>query len=127
MEIVTFHISLGKSVIFQSQKRWLFPLFELEEYLINHPLDLSHAEFHDKVVGKAAALLMVRLGAGSVHARVLSKLAQRVLDQAGIPYSYETLVERIDCQTEELLKDIEDPEIAYALLRERAGLDPDRK
>ena len=124
MEIVTFYIWLGKSVIFQSQKRWLFPLFELEEYLANHPLALSHAEFHDKVVGKAAALLMLRHGAGNVHACVLSKLGQRVLDQAGVPYSYETLVDRIDCQTEELLKEVEDPETAFAILRERARLTP---
>ncbi len=127
MENVTLHLTLGNSVIFQSEKRWLFPLFELEGYLAIHPMDLSRAEFHDKVVGKAAVLLMLRLGAGSVHAGVMSKLAQQVLDHAAIPYTFGTLVERIDCQTEELLKDIDDPEIAYALLRKRAGLDPGRK
>ncbi len=124
MELNTFQITLGESVIFQSQSRWLFPLFELEDYLAEHPLDVSRAEFHDKVVGKAAALMMVRLGAGSVYAHVLSKLGRQVLNQAGIPYSFETLVERIDCQTEELLKEVDDLEIAYTLLRERAGFTP---
>ncbi len=124
MDDISFCVTQGRTTLFQSQKRWLFPLFELEDYLAEHHLDLSQAAFHDKVVGKAAALLMVRLGTGSVHARVLSKLGQRVLDQAGIPYSYETLVKNIDCQTEELLKEVDDPGMAYTLLRERAGLPP---
>jgi hypothetical protein len=52
----------------------------------------------------------------------MSKLAQHALDRAGIPYTFHTLVERIDCQTEEIRQDIDDPQAAYAILRERAKL-----
>ena len=38
-----------------------------------------------------------------------------------IAYSYEQLVDRIHCQTEELLATVEDPEEAYQLVKVRAG------
>jgi hypothetical protein len=36
-------------------------------------------------------------------------------------YTYERLVDRIYCQTEELLATVEDPEEAYRLMKIRAG------
>jgi len=120
MSNMTFQVTEHNDVLFESDQRWLYPLFDLEAYLDQHILDLSGAEIHDKVVGKAAALLIARLGAGSVHAHVLSKLGQSVFDAASLPYTYGTLVERIDCQTEELLKEVDDPEQAYLILKERA-------
>ena len=36
-------------------------------------------------------------------------------------YTYELLVERIHCQTEELLAEVESPEDAYRLVKVRAG------
>ena len=38
-------------IIFQSQNHWLFPLFDLEEYLKNHPVDKALLEVQDKVIG----------------------------------------------------------------------------
>jgi hypothetical protein len=38
-----------------------------------------------------------------------------------IAYSYVQLVDRIHCQTEELLATVEDPEAAYQLVKVRAG------
>jgi hypothetical protein len=35
-------------------------------------------------------------------------------------YTYEQLVDRIHCQTEELLATVEDPEEAYRLVKARA-------
>jgi hypothetical protein len=51
----------------------------------------------------------------------LSKLGEAVLHRCGITYSYEQLVDRIHCQTEELLATVEDPEEAYQLVKVRAG------
>ncbi len=124
MKEFTFKVFQSNKVVFQSEKRWLLPLFDFEEYLALHPLDLPTVEVHDKVVGKAAALLIVRLGAGSVRAQVMSKLGQRVLELAGIPFTFGRLVERIDCQTEEILLNIDDSETAYRILRERAHRAP---
>ena len=121
MDNITFQVINNCKVLYQSDKRWLFPLFDFEAFLTQQPLDISRAEIHDKVVGKAAAILILRLGVGSVHADVVSQIACAVFDQARLPYSFGTLVDRIDCQTEEILLDINDPEVAYRILSERAN------
>jgi hypothetical protein len=120
MDNITFKIIQDGKPIFQSEKHWLMPLFDFEDYLKDHPLELSAVEAHDKIIGKAAALLMVRLGIGSAHAEVMSKLARGVFNQASIPHTFHTLVDRIDCQTEEILLDINDPDLAYQILYQRA-------
>lgn len=117
----TLKVLLNNEVVFESGKKWLHPLFELEDYLKNHPLDMSSAEVHDRVIGKAAAMLIARMGAGSAHGEVMSELARGVFLQADIPHKYKKLVARIDCQTEELLLDVNDIERAHEMLVEHAG------
>ena len=63
--------------------------------LDNEPEKLRGAMIADKVVGKAAAGLMVQGGVGEVYADVMSRLALPLFNEAGIPYSYGELVERI--------------------------------
>jgi hypothetical protein len=116
--LTVFH---GGTPIFTSHGTWLHPLFELEEYLAEHPIPPEHLILQDKIIGKAAALLIHRLGFRTVKAGILSTLGESVLQRYGIAYTYEQLVERIHCQTEELLADVEDPEEAYGMLKERAG------
>jgi len=117
---ISLQVSVEGKVIFQSCGHWLIPLFDLEDYLKEHSMDMSRAEIRDKIIGKASALLIVRLGAGNVHGDVASKLAVSVLENAGIPFTFDKLVERIDCQTEEILLDIDDPNTAYEILCKRA-------
>jgi hypothetical protein len=74
----------------------------------------------DKIIGKAAALLIVRLGIRTVHAGILSEPGKAALEMHGIDFSYDTLVPRIACQTEELLASIDSPEEAWLILKERA-------
>jgi hypothetical protein len=107
--------------IFTSHGKWLHPLFELEAYLADHPLSPDHLVLQDKIIGKAAALLVHRLGFRTVKAGILSKPGEAVLQRHRIAYTYEQIVDRIHCQTEELLAEVEEPEDAYALLKLRAG------
>ena len=107
--------------IFTSYGKWLHPLFELEAYFADHAFEPDHLILQDKIIGKAAALLILRLGFRTVKAGVLSKLGEAVLQRHGIVYTYEQLVDRIHCQTEELLATVEDPEEAYRLVKVRAG------
>jgi hypothetical protein len=109
------------SSIFTSHGTWLHPLFELEAYLAVHPIQPENLILQDKIIGKAAALLIHRLGVRTVKAGLLSRLGEAVLQHHGIAYTYEQLVERIHCQTEELLATVEDPEEAYQLVKVRAG------
>jgi hypothetical protein len=53
--------------------------------------------------------------------QVLSRLGEAILQRHGIAYTYEQFVDRIHCQTEELLATVEDPEEAYQLVKVRAG------
>ena len=107
--------------IFTSHGKWLYPLFELEDYLAEHPIQPENLILQDKIIGKAAALLIYRLGFRTVKAGILSRLGEAVLQRYGIAYTYEQLVDRIHCQTEDLLAEVEDPEAAYQLVRVRAG------
>jgi hypothetical protein len=107
--------------IFISHGKWLHPLFELEAHLAEHACQPENLILQDKIVGKAAALLIHRLGFHTVKAGILSRRGEAVLQRHGIAYTYEQLVDRIHCQTEELLATVEDPEEAYQLVKARAG------
>jgi hypothetical protein len=107
--------------IFTSHSNWLYPLFELEAYLADHPIQPENLILQDKIIGKAAALLIHRLGFCTVQAGVLSRLGEAVFQRHRITYTSEQLVERIQCQTEELLATVEDSEEAYHLVKARAG------
>src|SRR5512145_1716106 len=107
--------------IFTSHGKWLHPLFELEEYLADHAFQPAQLLLQDKIMGKAAALLIHWLGFRTVQAGILSRLEEAVLQHHGIAYTYELLVDRIHCQTEELLATVEDPVAAYQLVKVRAG------
>ena len=77
----------------------------------------------DIVVGKATALLFVKCGIKAVFAKTLSESGKKVLEAHGIPYEYETLVERIlnragtdACPMEKAVADTCDPEEGYQAL-----------
>ncbi len=116
----TLQVFLGERIVFASDGRWLHPLFDLEEFLKGSDYAPERLVARDRIVGKAAALLFARMGIRTVHAGILSRLAEEVLKQRGIEHRFDTRVERIDCATEELLANIDDSESAYLLLAERA-------
>ncbi len=107
-------------IYFESNGKWLYPLFDLQDFLAEHPLDLSRASLRDKVIGKAAALLAVRLGFQRLHGDLMSDLAIAFLESKGVAFSFDMHVPQIDCQTEELLKDMDDLDEAYRILCMRA-------
>ena len=107
--------------VFTSHRNWLYPLLELEAYLAAHPVQPERLVLQDKIIGKAAALLIIRLGFRTVTAGILSRWGETVFHRYEIAYTYEQLVDRIHCQTEELLAQVEDPEEAYRLVKVRAG------
>ncbi len=111
-----------KRLIFQSSKNWLYPLFELETFLEGKPYAGKDLLVHDKIIGKAAAMLMIYFNIETVRAGVLSSLGKEALETAGIAYEYVKLVDRIACKTEELLVNETDAAVAYQLVRKRAGL-----
>jgi hypothetical protein len=114
-------VMLEDKIVFESNRNWLYPLFDLEDYLNNHFLDLSSAKIIDKVIGKAAAMLIANLAPHSVHAGVMSQMASNYFIEIGISFTYNQLVPRIACKTEELLLNVNDFDEAYQILCARAG------
>lgn len=113
---VSLQVSIEGKVIFESDGKWLHPLFDLKEFLDSEEFSLDNAEICDKVIGKAAALIFVYLGARHVHGSVMSDLAIQVFTNAEIDYSYDQRVDRIACKTEALLFNINDPGEAYQFI-----------
>ena len=109
----------GKPV-FSSKGKWLYPLFELEQFLISSSLDPKKAELHDKIVGRAAALLIIRMGIGVVHAEILSKLGEEILIKNNTKYMFDRRVEKIICRTEKILCNINNPDEAHEILLRKA-------
>jgi hypothetical protein len=73
----------------------------------------------DRVIGTAAAFLILRLGLRTVETDIASHRAIQLLREKGLEVEAPTIVEAIGCVTEKLLKDESDPEAAYRLLSER--------
>lgn len=93
------------------------------EYLLDHDPEMLHgATIADKVIGKAAAAMVVVGGVKELYAEVMSKKAIPFLDDAGIIYTYGTLVDTIKeegdrCQLEKITAPATTPEETVALLR----------
>lgn len=114
-------VSLNQQVIFASNQHWLYPLFEFEDFLKKNPYDTSQLFLRDKIAGRAAASLIVHLGVTRCHIRLLSKRGAAVFDKHNISYTCDTLVEQINCRTENLITDDMAIDEAYLLLRKRVG------
>jgi zinc transport system ATP-binding protein len=119
----TLELFSDSRLVFSSAGKWLHPLFELEDFLAGAGSGLNPAglSLRDKVAGKAAALMIVRLGIRRVHAGVLSRLGKQVFEAYQVEHTWDQLVDRIACQTETALARIDDPGEAYAWLQRRAG------
>jgi Domain of unknown function (DUF1893) len=117
---ISLEFLIDGQVLFSSTGKWLHPLFELERFLKTQEVHASMGEIRDKVVGRGSAFLMVRLGIRRAHAGLLSRLGKDVLERAGVTFTWDTLVDEIQCSTEGILREVTDPEDAYPILAERA-------
>ena len=78
----------------------------------------------DKIVGKAAALLFVKMKVSSIYGSVMSEKAKEIFIRFNIPFSYHTLAEAIInrkgdgmCPMEKAIESVSDPEEAYQILK----------
>lgn len=95
---------------------------DLEHLLDHEPEVLQGAVIADKVIGKAAAAMAVVGGVKALYAEVMSKKAIPFLEEAGIAYTYGTLVDTIKeegdrCQLEKITAPATTPEETVTLLR----------
>lgn len=80
----------------------------------------------DRIIGKSAALLLIKGKIAALYTRVLSEPAKKVLDQAKIPYFYDQLIPYVInrdktgmCPMESSVLNIDDPEEAFEILNHK--------
>ncbi|SEQ31062.1 zinc transport system ATP-binding protein [Treponema bryantii] len=110
--------------IFYSESKWLHPIFEFEEFLKAYDGPRTNLSAWDSAIGKAAAVLLVRLGVEQIHGELVSNLAVKYIAQTlgEGKLTWDTLVDRLMCQTESQLENLTDSDEMYYLLRQRAKL-----
>lgn len=103
-----------------SNERGIAPLIKL---LSENRTQLKDSIIADKVIGKAAALLMVYGEAKEVFTPTISYPALKVLKSHNIKIHYDNIVERIInrkgdglCPMETLCIDVDEPEKAFILM-----------
>jgi hypothetical protein len=112
----------GDEIVFSSDKRGIMPLVEAIETL---PLEkLENIITADRIVGRAAVLLNIHLGAENVHAILISTSAKELLLERKINFEYRNETDAIKikdgvifCPFERLVQDISDPEEAYLKIK----------
>ena len=110
----------SNELIFHSNGKWLHPLFEMEDFLQKN-MEFDNLFLMDKIAGRAAAFLMVRMGIKKCHIQLISEKAIAVFKKFDVDYSFDECVERIQCRTEDLLHANMDLNDAWNILRSRAG------
>jgi len=108
-------------IIFESNLKGLSGLILAIDTL---GLNLHYSSVADKVVGKAAALLLAYSHIGEAYAEVISKDGLETLDEYGIRVEYSSLIPRIlnrrgddICPFEKLSQNLSSPEEAYKILK----------
>ena len=110
-------------LVFQSSSKGIRPHLEAIALLGE---GLRGTVMVDKIVGRAAALLILYSGAAEAHAAVLSAQGRRVLEMHGLSFTYAEEVAhikmrdgRIYCPFEAMVQGLTDPEEAYRAIVEK--------
>jgi hypothetical protein len=117
--------------LYRNDGKWLHPLFDLLE--LDGParealVSAGELFLRDRVIGRAAAFLILRARIRHAWADVVSDGALALFDAAGASLGGAERVTAIGCQTEELLRNVADSEAAWDLLcaRRKAALERPR-
>jgi hypothetical protein len=117
----------GGEVIFQSASKGVRPYLEAIDALGGR---LKGTLIVDKIVGRAAALLLLYSGAVEVHAGVINPGGRKLIEDAGVRLFYDKEIDhiktvdgRIYCPFESMVQGISDPTVAYhAVVEKMASL-----
>jgi len=108
-------------IIYSSKEDGMAPLLEAIDQGLEKLIDSTVV---DKIVGKAAALLIAYFKAEGVYTKLLSRSAIEVLKKYGISYAAERVVDYIRdkedkdiCPFEKMVLKIEDPQEGYKKLK----------
>lgn len=128
-EEITFAAVLSDGSLVTSERKGIAPMMAL---LAEDAGCLQGAAVADRVIGRAAALLMAKGGVAELYGGIISSHARKAFQETGLSFSYGKEVAYIInrsrtgmCPMEETVLRISDPEKAYLALmqkqRELAG------
>ena len=107
------------NAVFASKERGIKPLVEL----CRSGKNLNGFSAADKIIGKAAAFLYAYMGVKEVHAQVMSRGGEQVIQSYSVKYSCDTLCDEIInrkgtdmCPMEKKVRDIGNFTDAYKVL-----------
>jgi hypothetical protein len=118
--------------LYASRGKWLHPLFDLLDVLASDGPAADSDEraalvsagelfLRDRVIGRAAAFLILRAGIRHAWADLVSDGAFEVFQAAGGSLAGGECVPAIGCRTESSLRGIDDADAAWTQLLERRG------
>lgn len=120
---ITFAAILADGTLQTSEKKGIAPMMALLE---EDRERLRGAAVADRVIGRAAALLMEFAGVREAYGGIVSSHALRAFAKSGIAFTYEKQVAHIInrsgtgmCPMEEAVLETEDAAAAYPVLQER--------
>lgn len=120
---ITFAAALADGSLVTSEKKGIAPMMAM---LKEDAGSLEGACVADRVIGRAAALLMEKGGVAEAFGEVVSGHALKAFQKSGIPFTYAKEVEYIInrtktgmCPMEETVLGIEDAEEAYEALKQK--------
>jgi len=112
-------------IIFSSKNKSIRPILDAYIQLGD---ELNMAIIADRIIGKAAALIICNTRPMLVYTLVMSKPALEVFKAHGVRYQYEELVENIldkdgnICMFERLLATVSSPSLAVSLIKKKFGI-----
>lgn len=122
---ITFAAVLADGRLVTSEKKGIAPMMAM---LQENEKSLQGACVADRVIGRAAALLMEKGGVAAAFGEVVSSHALDVFQQSGISFTYGKEVAYIInrtktgmCPMEETVLEIADAEAAYLALQQKAA------
>lgn len=109
-------------IIAVNKGKGVLPLLELHD---EEPQKMEKALLVDKVIGRAAAMIVLDGKIGAVHAEVMSEDAVELLEEKGVSATYDKLVPKIlnrqgkgICPMEKAVQKIAVPQEAVMVLKE---------
>ncbi len=118
-EKASFIVIKNEKIIYRAQGPGVKPIIELHESVRGREF-LRDSIVVDKIIGKAAAMILDLGKVSKIHGVIMSKAAQRYLDSTDIEYSCDEQVEVIQnragdgvCPIESSVLDISSPEQGY--------------
>ena len=120
IEGTTLNVFNDNDLIFKSSSSWLYPLFELENFLNNSSTKYNNLSAHDTTGGKAAAAIMIKLKVKRVNFNLVSLKAKNLLDNNNIEAVYSKHIEKLLCKTEDLFENENSVDTIYEKIKIRA-------